>query len=121
MAPEMVRKEPYNYTVDIWSLGILLYELLHGQPPFTARTMNEKFRKILDNEVTYGDISPEAKSLIALILNSDASKRPSYEQIFSHRWLLQYEKEFNISIPDEQAETITTVGQAVTYLEEHAK
>ena len=31
------------------------------------------------------------------------------------------EKEFNISIPDEQAETITTVGQAITYLEEHAK
>jgi hypothetical protein len=34
---------------------------------------------------------------------------------------LVFEKEFNISIPDEQAETITTVGQAVAYLEEHAK
>jgi len=33
----------------------------------------------------------------------------------------ELEKEFNISIPDEQAETITTVGQAVSYLEEHAK
>ena len=35
--------------------------------------------------------------------------------------IMEFEKEFNISIPDEQAETITTVGQAVTYLEEHAK
>ena len=34
---------------------------------------------------------------------------------------VQFEKEFNISIPDEQAETITTVGQAVSYLEENAK
>jgi len=34
---------------------------------------------------------------------------------------LQFEKEFNISIPDEQAETITTVGMAVSYLEEHVK
>jgi len=34
---------------------------------------------------------------------------------------IEFEKEFNISIPDEQAETITTVGQAVAYLEEHAK
>ncbi len=34
---------------------------------------------------------------------------------------MEFEKEFNISIPDEQAETITTVGQAVAYLEEHAK
>ena len=35
--------------------------------------------------------------------------------------IMECEKEFNISIPDEQAETITTVGQAVAYLEEHAK
>ena len=35
--------------------------------------------------------------------------------------IMEFEKEFKISIPDEQAETITTVGQAVAYLEEHAK
>ena len=35
--------------------------------------------------------------------------------------IMEFEKEFNISIPDEQAETITTVGQAVAYLDEHAK
>lgn len=35
--------------------------------------------------------------------------------------IMEFEKEFNISIPDEQAETITTVGQAIDYLEEHVK
>jgi acyl carrier protein len=35
--------------------------------------------------------------------------------------IMEFEKEFNISIPDEQAETITTVGQAVAYIDEHAK
>lgn len=35
--------------------------------------------------------------------------------------IMEFEKEFNISIPDEQAETITTVGQAIAYLEQHAK
>jgi acyl carrier protein len=35
--------------------------------------------------------------------------------------IMEFEKEFNISIPDEQAETITTVGQAIEYLEEHVK
>ena len=35
--------------------------------------------------------------------------------------IMEFEKEFNISIPDEQAETITTVGQAIAYLEEHSK
>ena len=35
--------------------------------------------------------------------------------------IMEFEKEFNISIPDEQAEGITTVGDAITYLEEHVK
>ena len=35
--------------------------------------------------------------------------------------IMEFEKEFNLSIPDEQAETITTVGQAIAYLNEHAK
>ena len=35
--------------------------------------------------------------------------------------IMEFEKEFNISIPDEQAETITTVGEAIKYLDEHAK
>lgn len=35
--------------------------------------------------------------------------------------IMEFEKEFNISIPDEQAESITTVGQAIAYLEQHVK
>lgn len=35
--------------------------------------------------------------------------------------IMEFEKEFNISIPDDQAESITTVGQSITYLEEHIK
>lgn len=35
--------------------------------------------------------------------------------------IMEFEKEFNVSIPDDQAENIQTVGQAVSYLEEHAK
>jgi len=35
--------------------------------------------------------------------------------------IMEFEKEFNISIPDEQAENIATVGQAISYLEEYAK
>jgi serine/threonine protein kinase len=34
MAPEMLKNEPHDYSLDIWCLGILLYELLHGHAPF---------------------------------------------------------------------------------------
>lgn len=36
MAPELVKEEPYTHLVDIWSLGIIVYELYHGQPPFNS-------------------------------------------------------------------------------------
>ncbi len=34
MAPEMIKNESHEFSLDIWCLGILLYELLHGKPPF---------------------------------------------------------------------------------------
>ena len=34
MAPEIVSDQAYDYTIDIWSVGVLLYELLHGYAPF---------------------------------------------------------------------------------------
>ena len=36
MAPELVTEMPYNHTTDLWSLGVILYELYVGQPPFFA-------------------------------------------------------------------------------------
>ena len=36
MAPEMIKESSYNYKIDIWALGILLYELVHGNAPFQA-------------------------------------------------------------------------------------
>ena len=38
MAPEMLQNEPHTNTLDLWSLGILLFELFHGNAPFTGKT-----------------------------------------------------------------------------------
>lgn len=40
MAPEMVFEREYDYSIDIWALGILLYELLHGRAPFIAKSID---------------------------------------------------------------------------------
>jgi len=37
MAPEIIKEKPYNQGIDVWSLGILLYELIHGYSPFRVR------------------------------------------------------------------------------------
>jgi fused-like protein len=39
MAPEVVQEQPYTHTADLWSLGVILYELSTGSPPFSAANL----------------------------------------------------------------------------------
>jgi serine/threonine protein kinase len=74
MAPEMIKELPYNQGVDIWSLGILLYEMIHGFSPFSnkneqnksqKRDLSQIFKNILSNKLRFKDgLSDECKSLI---------------------------------------------------------
>lgn len=59
--------KPYDHTVDIWSLGVLMFEFLFGIPPFEAHEHDETYRKIGNVELTFPEsieISKEAKELI---------------------------------------------------------
>ncbi|CAF2097811.1 unnamed protein product [Brassica napus] len=47
MAPELVREQPYNHTSDLWSLGVILYELYVGQPPFYTNSVYALIRHIV--------------------------------------------------------------------------
>lgn len=71
VAPEIINKEEYGIEVDCWSIGVIIYLLLSGYPPFMdADSNNEKlFNLIKTGEYTFpdkdwADISPEAKDLI---------------------------------------------------------
>jgi serine/threonine protein kinase len=54
MAPEIVKELPYNFEIDVWSLGILLYELTHGYSPFRAEKEDgEDYHEIFTNIIKY--------------------------------------------------------------------
>ncbi|CAI0412876.1 unnamed protein product, partial [Linum tenue] len=55
MAPELVREQPYNHTADLWSLGVILYELFVGQPPFYTNSVYALIRHIVKDPVKYPD------------------------------------------------------------------
>jgi serine/threonine protein kinase len=100
MAPEMIQNKPHDFKIDIWSLGVLLYELLHGCPPFRGKTNEEKFNKILTGDIQFFGVSNEAQDVIISLLKHDPKLRPSFDQIFNHPWLKIYEQKFKLNIPD---------------------
>ena len=65
----MVFEKDYNYKIDVWGLGILLYELLHGYAPFKARSLDDIKEKISKGyyEINNG-FSNELKTLIIDLL-----------------------------------------------------
>jgi len=79
MAPEIVFEKDYNYSIDIWALGVLLYELLHGHAPFPAKNLEEMKEKLRLGYYELGvNFSKEVKSLIIDILQFDPEQRPSF-------------------------------------------
>lgn len=65
IAPEIIQEVPYGPSVDWWALGVLLYEMMAGQPPFDAETEEELFPAILNAEVLFPVwLSKEATAII---------------------------------------------------------
>lgn len=84
VAREILEKIPYNYTVDIWALGILYYELITKFPPFyNDGSDNEVYKKIIANKVDYTLVPKQHANNIRRILQPSPILRPSLEEILS--------------------------------------
>lgn len=90
IAPEILYEgngQGHSFEVDIWSVGVILFTLLSGKPPFQTTSVPAIYEKIRKNEYTIPDyVHPEAADLIKRILTPDPSQRPSLVQIMNHPW-----------------------------------
>lgn len=89
MAPQILKEERYSYKCDIWSLGVIVYEMLVGKIPWQFHQNNlECFRKeILTRQVVIPEtvkISANMRDFIYGCICMDESKRLDWGQIFSH-------------------------------------
>lgn len=85
VAPEIWRRNPYSKKADMFSLGVLLYELLALKRPFDGQNMTEVMEKTLKGqyEPLPSSITEEMRSLVTWLLHDDPAKRPSTSQLLS--------------------------------------
>ncbi|XP_013772600.1 serine/threonine-protein kinase Sgk2-like [Limulus polyphemus] len=76
LAPEVLRKEAYDKSVDWWCLGAVLYEMMYGLPPFYSRNTSEMYDNILHKPLRLRtNISVEARNILEALLQKNKEKR----------------------------------------------
>jgi calcium-dependent protein kinase len=93
IAPE-VFKNHYNEKADIWSIGIILYTMLCGHPPYRGSKEEDIKRKILAGKLDFpkkdfDKVSQEAMDFIIQLLDYNPVKRPTAEQAMQNPWMIK--------------------------------
>ncbi|XP_026233477.1 serine/threonine-protein kinase 33 isoform X2 [Anabas testudineus] len=92
MAPEMMSGRGYSQWCDLWSIGVVMYMLLCGEPPFVSRTKTNLLEEIMNKEVTFNQsiwatVSDAAKNVLTCLLRVEPAYRMSANQLLENPWI----------------------------------
>ena len=91
LAPEMINRSGHDTRLDLWNLGVLLFEILTGKAPFESKTQDELFEKISKLKVGFPRNFPStAKDLVKSLLKTDPKARISIPELLEHPWMTQH-------------------------------
>lgn len=92
MAPEILDFKSYDASVDLWSIGGILFEMITGRPPFTGANHVELLKRIKNTPLSFpADIklSKECQHLLLNLLRRNPRERISFEMFFNHPWVVE--------------------------------
>jgi serine/threonine protein kinase len=111
LAPEMIREIGHDIHLDIWCIGVLMFELLTGTIPFPGNKMNILSENILRTKINWPkDINFDAKNLISKILKPDPKDRISLVDMLKHPFFTKH-----VTNPTEFLYTPTELEQLQEY------
>ncbi|CAK9003316.1 unnamed protein product [Durusdinium trenchii] len=89
LAPEMIQGSGHDQTLDIWSVGILLYEMMVGRPPFQSTNHTMLIDRILKIAIFFPPgLPPLVVDLVRRLLKREPSQRLPLDQVLRHPWVL---------------------------------
>eukprot|EP00004_Rigifila_ramosa_P007733 TRINITY_DN1892_c0_g1_i1.p2 TRINITY_DN1892_c0_g1~~TRINITY_DN1892_c0_g1_i1.p2 ORF type:complete len:105 (+),score=13.90 TRINITY_DN1892_c0_g1_i1:638-952(+) len=92
MAPEVLLGKGYDHSVDMWSIGVIIYILVSGAHPFSQDDNDAALSDICNGRYSFpparfDHVSPQAKNLIKRLLSVDPLLRPSANEALYHSWI----------------------------------
>ena len=114
MAPEIIKKQKYDEAIDVWSLGVLLYELVHSYSPFYSEDLDMKKigNNITNNNLKFKDgLSKEYKELVQKLLIKESDKRIKIEDIFQHPFMTKYINMIYLKVNDKFKNNLKNISK----------
>jgi serine/threonine protein kinase len=94
LAPEVITSDVQDDKLDIWCLGVLLYEIIHKRPPFLAKNVAQLLREIKSQPISFkSDVNEDFKQIIRMCLNHDPKGRPSAKQLLDQMFQKESKQE----------------------------
>jgi len=93
VAPEIANEQAYTTGVDMWSVGVILYTMLVGYPPFYSDDSDQLLELVSEGKISFPSkhwkyISNDAKDLIKRLLEKNTAKRYTAQQVLQHTWII---------------------------------